>query len=386
MLHLLARTHRSVRACMLLALVLLAGCDNPVKKPEAPAASLEGERIVFAKDSPQLAALVSTPVQKAKASPLRLNGRLIWDEDVTVRLFTPFTGRVERILVRPGDHVRRGQTLATVGSPDFGQAQADSRRAAADFALAQQNLNRMRELAQHGVSPQKDLNAAEADYHRAQAELQRTGERLKLYGAHGNSIDQLYALSSPLAGVVVEKNINPGQELRPDQMLANAPALFVVTDPTRLWILLDATERDLPLIRRGTPIAVKSTAYPEQSFEGRITHVADFLDPVTRTIKVRGTLPNPASKLKAEMFVTAEIDSAAAPGLRVPVSSVFLQGDKRYVFVDEGEGRFVRREVEAGTERNGLIAIVGGVEEGERVVSDGALLLQTIMQPQRVRR
>ena len=153
-----------------------------------------------------------------------------WNEDRTVRIFTPFAGRVSSILVQPGDNVKQGQTLAVIASPDFGQAQAETRRAQGEFALAKQNLARMRDLHEHGVAAAKDLNAAEADFARAESECKRTEARLKLYGG-GSEIDQTYALKSPLAGVVVEKNINPGQELRPDQMTSNAPALFVITNP-----------------------------------------------------------------------------------------------------------------------------------------------------------
>ena len=379
----LLRSFRPVYALLVIALV--AGCDKPAKKAEPPAPVVEGERIVFPKASPQLASLKSEPAAKSGAAALRLNGRLVWDEDATVRLYTPFAGRVARILAQPGDGVRPGQTLALLQSPDFGQAQADARRAASDFALAQQNLNRVRELQQYGVAPQKDLHASEADYGRAQTELQRTRGRLKMYGGSGEAIDQSYALKSPVGGVVVEKNINPGQELRPDQMLANAPALFVVTDPRRLWVLLDATEQALPKITRGTPIRISSPAYPNEAFEGKVSAVADFIDPVTRTIKVRGTLANPNGRLKAEMFVTAAIDKGAAAELSVPTSAVFLRGDKHYVFVDEGEGRFLRTQVTTGAEHDGRSAIVSGLAEGTRVVTDGALLLQTLLQPQRVR-
>ena len=210
------------------AIALLAGCSEAPKPEVVPSAKIDGESIVFLKDSPQL--VMDTAVERPAAA-IRLNGRLAWNEDHTVRVFTPFAGRVASIHAQPGDNVKQGQMLAVIASPDFGQAQAETRRAQGDFALARQNLARAKDLHEHGVVAAKDLNAAEAEFARTESEIKRTEARLKFYGG-GSEIDQTYGLKSPLTGVVVEKNINPGQELRPDQMVANAPALFVITNPS----------------------------------------------------------------------------------------------------------------------------------------------------------
>ena len=325
-------------------------------------------------------------LSQVPAPAFRLNGRLTWNEDRTVRIFTPFAGRVARILVQPGDRVKKGQALAIIASPDFGQAQADARRAESDYALAGKNLARLQELEQHGVAPLKDLQSAEADQARAQAELSRTRERLRLYGSRASGVDQTYTLTSPVAGTVVEKNINPGQELRPDQMIANAPALFVVTDPESLWVQLDATERDLAEIKLGQQISIRSPVYHDEDFTARIDAVSDFLDPATRTIKVRASLDNSHHRLKAEMFVTAELRGSKTLQLQVPAKSVFFQGDKYYLFVDNGAGKYTRRQVTIGDEQQGAVEIRDGVAAGDKIVTDGALMLQQILQPRRVQK
>ena len=133
-----------------------------------------------------------------------LNGRVTWNEDKTVRMYTPFAGRVERILVQPGQAVAKGQALAVIASPDFGQAQSDARRAESDYALAEKNIARLRELEQNGVAARKDVHVAEADQARAAAELARSRRRLDLYGGAGKGVDQTYTLTSPIAGVVLE--------------------------------------------------------------------------------------------------------------------------------------------------------------------------------------
>jgi cobalt-zinc-cadmium efflux system membrane fusion protein len=367
----------------LIAAGVLAGCDTAEKPSTAPQPKIGGDSVVFLPGSPQLTSLVSEVADERTSAGAMLNGRLAWNEDKTVRVFTPLAGRVDRILVHPGDRVKQGQTLAVIASPDLGQAQADARRAQGDYALAEKNLARVKELHQNGVAAAKDLNAAEADYARADSEFKRTEARLGLYGG-GKQVDQSYALTSPLAGVVVEKNINPGQELRPDQMGANVPAQFVITDPSYLWVLLDATEKDLPALKSGKTIKIRVPGYPDASFDAKIAAVADFLDPATRTIKVRATLDNSQRKLKGEMFVTAVVGDDVAKILQVPSRSVFFQGGSHFLFVDDGNGGYTRHKVETGDAYEGYVTITSGLKPGQKVVTDGALLLQQMLQPRRV--
>lgn len=364
----------------------LTGCGPRTENASPPEPRLEGESVVFPAGSAQLDGIRSRVITLQPVPPTQLNGRLIWNEDRTVRIYTPFAGRVERIMAQPGEKVARGQPLAVIASPDFGQAQAEAGRAESDYGLAEKNLARLRELESHGVAAHKDLQAAEADYARLRAELERARKKLALYGKAGTSVDQTYALTSPIAGVVVEKNINPGQELRPDQMIANAPPLFVITDPATLWVQLDATERDLPLLRPGKVITVSAPAYRDEKFPATITAISDFLDPVTRTIKVRALLDNTHRKLKSEMYVTAEIDADGHEELLVPAKAVFFQAEKHHVFIDEGNGRYTRRTVRIGDIRQNLIEILKGLSDGEKVVTEGSLMLQQTLQPRRIQK
>jgi cobalt-zinc-cadmium efflux system membrane fusion protein len=273
-----------------------------------------------------------------------------------------------------------------IASPDFGQAQSDARRAESDYALAEKNISRLRELEQNGVAAGKDVHVAEADHARAAAELARSRRRLELYGGAGKGVDQTYTLTSPIAGIAVEKNINPGQELRPDQMTSNAPPLYTITDPAALWVQIDAAERDLPLLTRGKTITIRTPSYAEETFPAEIASVADFLDPATRTIKARATLANPARMLKGEMYVTAEIDTGGETELLVPSTAMYFQNGKNYVFIDEGKGKYTRRTVKPGDIRDSRTEILDGLRAGEKVVIDGALMLQQMLQPRRVQK
>jgi len=346
---------------------------------------VDGSVLILKPNDPQIVALSTALAVPAAAESVSVPGRLTWDEDVTVRVFSPFAGRVARVTADIGKRVRPEQTLALIASPDFGQAQADARRSATDLALDERNAARTRDLLDHGVAAQKDLEAAEAEVARARAEYQRTQTRLALYGAHdASTIDQVFALRAPIGGVVVERSVTPGQEVRPDQMLASAPQLFaplfVVTDPTRLWVVMDLPERDLPLVTPGSVIETRVNAWPDRVFPGRVTLVSGSVDPSTRTVKARGALLNTQGLLKAEMLVTVSLAAPARGAVAVPSAAVLLQGNDHVVFVDEGKGRLRRTPVTIGAERRGIVPVLSGLAPGERIVTNGSLLFEQLFQ------
>ncbi|HWZ70177.1 MAG TPA: efflux RND transporter periplasmic adaptor subunit [Casimicrobiaceae bacterium] len=369
---------RTCTALAMLASLLAAACTSETQPPPSPAAHVDGDRIIFPARSSQLAALKLASASEGDGTVHRLTGRIVWDEEHTVRVYTPFAGRIEIIRANVADHVQAKQILALIGSPDFGQAQAEVHKAQADFSLAEKNRARQRELFDHGVVAAKDMQSAEADYQRAAAELARVRSRAALYG--GDSMDQRFPLRTPLPGVVVEKNINPGQEVRPDQLTSNMPPLFVITDPAQLWAQLDATEHDLASLRRGQTVILRTPAYPDEAFPARIESIADFIDPTSRVIRIRATVNNATRKLKGEMFVIAEIRDEGRPALMIPAASTFLVGAKHYTFVEVGDGQFARIEVSIGKEVNGWVAVTSGIEVGQRVVSSGALQLEQILE------
>jgi len=375
--------NRILCASFTITIFVLTGCHKPPPAAESTDVRVEGGKVVVTPGSPPASAIMVATSTLPATAVMSLNGRLVWDDNATTRLFTPFSGRVTKIPVEAGERVEAGALLALIASPDYGQAQADARRAATDLVLAERTLLRVRDLFAHGAAPQKDLQSAEADMERARFERQRAAERLALYGADTNGVDQAYVFRSPIAGVLVEKNINPGAELRADLMLANAPQLsapqFVVTDPERLWVLVDVPERDQARVRVGQTLTVRSANLPGQAFTGRVDVVGDGLDPNTRTVKVRGSLANPGRLLKAEMFVKAEVPLPPELGVAVPARAVFLRGEKHCVMVEDPPGHYARREVALGTQRGDQILVTSGLEAGQRVVTEGAMLLEQLL-------
>jgi cobalt-zinc-cadmium efflux system membrane fusion protein len=366
-----------------LLLGVLAGC-SPAKKPEAiPEPKVSGEMVILATNSPQIAALSIEPVGSEKPVFVPLTGRLVWDDDATARVFTPFAGIVRKLLVELNESVTNGQPLAELQSADFGQAQADARKAESDLLRTERNLSRLQDLFEHGAAPRKDLENAEADFASARAEKERAENRLAIYGATSTGTNRVFLLPSPLDGVLVERNVTPGQEVRPDQMLANVPQftapLFTITDPSKLWVWLDVTEMHLPLVHKGQELLVRSEAYPDKVFKGKLEVIGNSLDPATRMVRARGTVDNAARLLKAELYVTVEIPDAVPQVLQVPSKAVFLRDNQPYVFIETGPGQFQRRPVKIGSEREGKVAILEGLTPGQRLVTEGSLLLRAVM-------
>lgn len=355
-------------------LLALAGCSAEPEAQKAAAVKVDGDLALLAEPDKATFLKLAT-VERDKGGLLRLPGRLVWNEEKTVRVFPQVGGRVQSIAVDVGNPVKVGQTLVVLTSPDYGQALADARKARADAQVAAQALERNRVLREAGVVAEKDWQQAEAAAIAAKAEAERASRRVAGLGGEG---DGTYALRSPLAGTVVERNLNPGQEFRPDQ---SGSPLFVVTDPGSLWIQVDAGEADLSKLKKGEPLLIESKQYPGERFKGVIRHVADFVDPNTRTIKIRGEVPNADRRLKGEMFVNALVELEPTAALRAPAAAVFLFGNKRYVFIEEAPGRYRRQAVEAGAEREGLIDLMAGVKEGDKVVIEGSLHLLKYFKP-----
>lgn len=365
-------------------LLLAAGCARPPAPEEPPPTRVEGHTVVLPADSPQRQSLTVAPATERTVRVTHLTGRLVWDDSATVRVFSPVAGRVTALDVGLGQPVEAGAVLARVSSPDFGQAQADVRKANADLVLAERNLKRLRELQAHGAAAQKDVEAAEDTQAAALAEQERAAARLALYGGTADVLDGLYVLRAPIAGTVVERNLSPGQEIRPDQMLGNVPPVFsplvTISDPTKLWLWVDATESDINVLKAGQQIQLHAKPYGDREFPGRLDVIGDALDPQTRTVKVRGSVPNPDRLLKAEMYVTVDIVTEVPPTPEVEAKAVFLKDTRAYAFVEDAPGRFTRRELKTGTEDEGKVAVLEGLKAGERVVTEGCLLLESALE------
>lgn len=358
------------------AAVTLAACDKPAPaKAEAAGPVFEAGRLRFPPSHPQLAQLGTAAAEPARPITVELPARLVWNDERTQRIYPAFAGRVARILADVGQPVKPGSPLAQLASPEFGAAQAETAKAQVDARFTQKALARQRELFEAGIVSRKELEQAEADAARSQAEIQRAEARTRLYGAQGGAVNQQLAIASGIGGIVVERNLNPGQELRPEQSGAGVPPLFVVSDPTSLWVLIDARESEAAALRPGAAFELIVPALAGAKFTGRVTAVADFIDPSTRAIKVRGVVANPERQLKAEMLATARVQRSLGEGVLIPAQAVALQGEQHAVMVQVAPGVFEPRPVTVGYQGPRQVLVTNGLRAGEQVVSENMLLL-----------
>ena len=333
------------------------------------------DTISFPPDAPQLTFLQIKPVE-AWPKPLvePLNARISYNDNSTARIFSPVSGRVTKISVDPGTSVKMGDELLILDSPDYAQAIADQEKAQADLLRKKLNYERSKLLLEARGLARKDLESAEADWHQAEAELIRAQSRLKNLTRNAINADGKFVLRAPISGIVSERQVNAGSEVRTD---AAAP-LFVITDPAQLWVQVDLPEHYLKDLKIGRLVSVEVDAYPGESFAGKVTVIGGALDPLTRRIPVRCEVKDEQHRLKPEMYARVVLvadNSANLP--RVPNSALVTQGLYTYLFVENSPGVLQRRRVTLLVQDHDYAYIDSGLKTGERIVTSGALLVNS---------
>ncbi len=361
---------------ILLLPVLLFFCVPAARAVEQPQ---DAGVLRYKPNAPQLSALniaVINPRLRPLSEPLP--GRIAYDEDHTSRVSSPVVGRVTRIGAELGDTVRKGQALLDLDAPELGVALADVSKADADLSQYRAAYERARTLFEGQAIARKNLEQAEADLSKAEAESRRAKMRLhNLLPEGGKSPGETYTLRAPISGVVTERHVNPGMEVRPDLQ----DPLFVISDPTHLWVIVELTERDLGKLHTGQSVGVSVDAYPGQTFMARVANIADVLDPVTRRVRARVILDNPERRLKPEMFARVmPLADRSQPVLVVPNSALVTEGRRTFVFVETIPGELHKRAVQLGLQTRDFSVVESGLSAGDRVVTSGAVLLNSDLQ------
>lgn len=332
------------------------------------------DTITFEKNAPQMAFLKVELVQMHPEPAVEsMNARLDYNDNVTARIFSPVAGRVVQILVEAGDYVKKGEPLLRIDSPDFAAATSDLNKADADLVRKRQAFERAKLLLEAKSIAQRDLESAEGDVRQAEAESVRARARLNNLTNGGK--DSEFVLRAPIDGVVSERSVNAGSEVRPDAQMP----LFIVTDPRHLWVFVDMPELYLGRVEEGQTVEVRVDAYPDDVFPSTVRVIGETLDPVTRRVQVRCELNNVHQhKLRVEMFArVTPLRDTSAEQVRIPNGAIFTQGIYTFVFVELAPGQYQRRKVEPLLEEKEYTYIKHGLKRGERVVTSGALLLNS---------
>lgn len=343
-----------------------------------------GERVIHLNAEQVKAAGIQTAkagVRKEVAA-LEANGQISAAEDRQARIGVRVPGRVTSLKAGVGDAVRQRQTLALVESADLGSAKADYVAAKAAAELARETADREKQLHERKISSQSEWRKAESEAVRSAADLQAAENRLHALGLSDRQLpDKIghftstIGVSSPIAGVVVERPVTLGEQVDPED------TLFLIMDLSEVWILVDVFERDLAQVAIGQKVRVSVTAYPEQGFAGEVSHIGAVVEPRSRAVEIRVALPNPGGRLKPGMF--ARVALAGTEGtehehLFVPIGAVQRLDGGAVVFVPGDEvGDYVAREVRTGHEAAGFVAIESGLSVDEEVVVAGSFILKS---------
>lgn len=334
------------------------------------------DQLIFPPGAPQLAYIKTSPAVSAMLPASEpLAAKLTLAENLTARISPAIAGRILQLHAEIGDRVKSGDPLVTLDSPDFGAAIADLHKSEADSTYKQLSYKRAQELWAGEAIARRDVESARADWQIAAAEAERARLRVKNLAPGGKLQDEKLVLYAPIAGTVADRQANPGTEVRPD----SAAPLFVISDLSHLWVQVDVPERLISRVQSGNPLLLNFDAFPGQSFFATITRIAPMLDPNVRRVQVRAEIDNPDGRLRPAMFARARlIDPRADSVVRLPAESVITGGVHPTVFVETGPGEFIQRRIRIAfqdAESVWLEPDNGGVATGEKVVTDGAMLL-----------
>ncbi|MFY9530358.1 MAG: efflux RND transporter periplasmic adaptor subunit [Candidatus Acidiferrales bacterium] len=363
------------RFCQVAILLALTGCavacGGSAPKDQSTGEKSDSTETYVAPDAKGIQTLTvqTTTVPEYMELPAHIEA----DPTRVVHVFAPAGGRIIEMKVRPWDRVKKGETLAILDSGDLSRALSDYQKARADDDVKQKQLARSEDLLAHHAIAERDYQQAQADAAMAQAELKTAADQLRVLGADPTAPTSALRVIAPRSGVVLDIGAAPGEYSK--SLDAPLP-LCTIADISTVWAMGDIYEKDLTAARAGEEAQVALNAYSNQHWSGRVSVVSDTVDPVTRTVRVRVVLPNPAGRIKPAMFGTIRLLRSSSQGILVPSSAVVREGNDAFLFVAKGDNRFERRSVTLGRAFDGSLEIASGLKPTERIVSEGALLLK----------
>ena len=323
-------------------------------------------------------------------------GKIAVDEDKSTPIFSPYAGRVTKLLAKPGDSVKQGQPLFVIEAADTVQAQNDFvaassslNKAKSQFELATIQDKRAKDLFEGRAVPLKDYQQSQATLFQAQNDLrsaetavEASRNRLRILGLTEEAITAFQnkgrinpetTIYAPLAGTVVQRKIGPGQYVSAG---ASDP-VFVIGDLSSVWLTAFVRETEASEVELGQEMSFSVLALPGKTLTGKINYVATALDPATRRLMVRATLDNTNGQLKPEMFATVTIFAPGdQPTVGVPRTALIYEGDQVRVWVaHEADKTIEMRRITTGLTNGPLVEVYGNLRPGERIVTKGSLFI-----------
>lgn len=390
----LGRACRGLYPFGLLLLVILGfvACEKTSDQAvEVKAAGADGLPGVLHLTSEELARTVIevSPVARGQLRvPREFTATIQSNENELAEVTTLIRGRVVKVYVDVGQDVKKDTLLALLHSTDLGVTQGAYLKAVARLHEAELAYERARDLHEHKAVSLAEVQRREAEMKTARAEARETQNRLELLGVPRQEVERLnrdhtikadVPLRAPFDGRVIMRNITRGEVVETNQKF------FTVADLSDVWVVGNVPEKDVQFIRKDQKVDVIVSAYPHAIFPGTITYISDVLEPATRTMRLRVTVPNPDHMLKPEMFAMVRVYAAPNPdALTIPLAAVQNGPGGKMVFVRRGANDFEVRTVKLGLERGDLVTVLEGVSEGEPVVTRGSFMLKSEMERHKI--
>jgi cobalt-zinc-cadmium efflux system membrane fusion protein len=376
-----------IAAVIALIIILAVWLGGKVFGPHEPPAAAASPPGTFRATPQQLKTFTVEAVQMhAFVSEELTEGKIGVNGDRATPVISPYSGRVTRVIAGLGDTLKARAPLATVEASEFVQAQNDLKVAASQVKLARINETRKHALYDAKGGSLQDWQQAQADLASAETALNAVRNRLQIFGKtevdianleSSQAMNPVATIVAPIAGVVVDRQVGPGQYLQ-----AGGTPVFTIADPSSVWLLANVREADSGSVKLGQPVEVRVLAYPKRVFKARVTYVAAVVDPVTHRLPVRAEIDNHDLALKPEMFATFRIvTSGATESPAVPAAAVVYEGPAAHVWVVAGDGLVAYRAIRTGRSDDGLVEVLDGLQAGDRIVTKGGLFIDQAAVP-----
>lgn len=313
--------------------------------------------------------LVDTVSHPNSETDLSFSAKIAPNEETTARIFPLVSGSIRSVPVKLGDHVSKGQVLATMGSPEMATFDKDAISSSAELRNATRSLKLAEDMYKSGLSSARDLEEAKNNLLVKQAEDRRSKSVLNL---NGGSTNGSYTLKSPISGFVIEKNVNNNMALRPD----NNQSLFTVADLSTVWGVINIYESDISSIQQGDPVKISILSYPDKIFTGKIDKIYNVLDPDSKVMNARVSIANPGFLLKPGMMATVQIAAKSNNDLpSINANDIVFDENKNYVLVLDKVKKIRIQEVVIERKSDDRAYISKGLQAGDRVVASKTVFI-----------
>lgn len=300
---------------------------------------------------------------------IRFFGKITADNNKTAQVYPVVSGVVKTIDIGLGDYVKQGQVLATIQSSEVAGFEKDRLTAINHLAIAEKNLSVANDLFEGKLNAEKDVIQAQKEVEIARSEVERINQVYRIYQLGKGSI---FKVTAPTSGFVISKKIVANELLRPD----NADPVFEIADTREIWAVANVNESDIGKIQSGHAARIRTLAFPDTIFTGKVDKIYNVIDPETRSMKIRITIPNHDFRLKAEMNCTVNISfSENKTMLTVPSPAVIFDKSKYWVMVYTDREHIETREVELYRQLDDTSYLSSGLQPGETVISRNAILI-----------